>query len=94
MRRVIDWSFRDRRTGRITIAQFPNLALWIFFATAVARRLVSGAGGLRTTIGYVGVAALGWWAVDEFVRGVIPWRRLLGLGGCVLTVAGLVWLLR
>ena len=93
MRRAFDWLFRDRRTGRITIAQLPNLALWIFFATAVLRRLVSGDGGLRTAIGYVGVAALGWWAVDELVRGVNPWRRLLGLGGCVLTVGGLVSLL-
>jgi hypothetical protein len=94
MRRGFDWVFRDRRTGRITIAQFPNLALWIFFATAVLRRLVSGPGGLRTAIGSVGVAALGWWAVDELVRGVNPWRRLLGLGGCVLTGAGLVSLFR
>jgi hypothetical protein len=60
----------------------------------VARRLVSGHGGLRTAIGYVGVAALGWWAADEVLRGVNPWRRLLGLGGGVLTVAGLVSLLR
>ena len=93
VRRVFDWLFRDRRTGRITIAQFPNLALWIFFASVVLRRLVSGNGGPRAAIGYVGVAALGWWAVDELVRGVNPWRRLLGLGGCALTVAGFISLL-
>ena len=93
MRSWFDWLFRDRRTGHVTIVQFPNVALWIFFVTVALRRVVSGDGGMRSAIGYVGVAALGWWAVDEVVRGVNPWRRVLGLGGCVLTVAGLVSLL-
>lgn len=89
-----EWMFRDRRTGRITIAQFPNAALWIFFATVVLRRVGPSHGAPRTTIGAIGVGALAWWAVDEVVRGVNPWRRLLGLGGCALAVAGLVSLFR
>jgi hypothetical protein len=91
---VFDWLFRDRRTGRVTIAQFPNIALWIFFSTVVLRRLVTDGTAPRTAVEGIGVAALGWWAVDELVRGVNPWRRLLGLGGCVLTVSGLASLLR
>jgi hypothetical protein len=31
--------------------------------------------------------ALGWWAVDEVLRGVNPWRRLLGTA----VLAGLAW---
>jgi hypothetical protein len=34
----------------------------------------------------VATVALSWWAVDEIVRGVNPWRRLLG----TVVFAGLV----
>jgi hypothetical protein len=90
----LEWIFRDRRTGRITIAQFPNVALWIFLATVVLRRIGPTHGAVRTTIGAVGVAALAWWAVDEVLRGVNPFRRLLGLAGCGLAIAGLISLVR
>jgi hypothetical protein len=79
---VIDWLFRDRHTGRITIVQAPNLALWLFIAAAVLRSLLDPSGGLRTALDVLATAALVWWAVDEVVRGVNPWRRLLG--GAVL----------
>jgi hypothetical protein len=29
MRRFLQWFFRNRETGEITIAQAPNLVLWI-----------------------------------------------------------------
>jgi hypothetical protein len=90
---VLDWLFRNRATGEITIAQFPNLALWIYLATAVLKRFASDGGSFRTTIDWCGVAALGWWALDELIRGVNPWRRLLGLGGTAFAVAGLTALL-
>ena len=90
MRRVVDWLFRDRETGRIVIAQFPNLPLWIFLGTVVGRWLVPEDSGAFTVLRVVGLAALGWWAVDEVVRGVNPWRRLLGLAGCGFVIAGAV----
>lgn len=86
-----DWLFRNRHTGQITIAQLPNLPLWIFLATVVLRRLVSGTAD--TTVRWIGVAALAWWALDEVIRGVNPWRRLLGVGGCAAAAAGLVALI-
>jgi hypothetical protein len=92
--RPLEWLFRDRRTGAITIGQFPNAALWIFFATVVLRRVGPSHGAPRTLIGAIGVAALGWWAVDEVLRGVNPWRRFLGLAGTALAVAGLLSLVR
>ena len=79
---MIDWLFRDRHTGRITIVQAPNLALWLFIAAAVLRSLLDPSGGLRTALDVLATAALVWWAVDEVARGVNPWRRLLG--GAVL----------
>ena len=45
-----DWWFRDRGTGEIVIAQFPNVALWIFLGSVVVRagsdgRVGAGDGG-------------------------------------------------
>lgn len=82
MKSVIDWLLRSRDTGRITIVQAPNPALWLFIAAAVLRSLLDPSGGFRTALDAVATAALVWWAVDEIVRGVNPWRRLLG--GAVL----------
>ncbi len=90
---LFDWFFRNRETGRITIGQFPNVALWTFIVTVILRRVLADTAA-RTAIDAVGVAALAWWALDELFRGVNPWRRLLGLGGCVVACAGLARLLR
>jgi hypothetical protein len=77
---VFDWFFRNRHTGRITVAQFPNVALGLFLATMAVDRLVGPAGTAASTMRLLGTAALVWWALDEVVRGVNPWRRLLGGG--------------
>lgn len=89
-----DWCFRDRRTGQITIAQLPNLPLGIFLGTVVLRWFVSTGRSAGTVIQWVGAGALSWWAVDELVRGVNPWRRLLGLGGVVFAATEAAALLR
>lgn len=81
---MIDWLFRDRRTGAITVAQFPNAALWTFLAASLVGRLTEGHGTVDTAARHTATAALAWWAVDEVVRGVNPWRRVLGAGGLVL----------
>lgn len=83
---VVEWLFRNRKTGRITIAQFPNAALWLFVAAAVLQRLLDPSGMLRTGLTLIAAGALLWWAVDELVRGVNPWRRLLG-GAVIATQA-------
>lgn len=88
IRSAADWVFRDRETGGITIAQFPNLALWIFLGTVVARWLAPEDSGAFTALQVAALAALGWWAVDEVVRGVNPWRRFLGVVGCVIVLQG------
>jgi len=90
----VDWMFRDRSTGRITIAQIPNVSLWTFFVTVGVRWVFSPHGGARTSVDAVALVALAAWAVDEVFRGVNPWRRLLGLCGCGFVVTGLVSLLR
>lgn len=81
---VIGWFFRDRRSGRIVIFQWPNVALLVWLGAKAAAALFD----LDTRV--VATLALGWWAADEIVRGVNPWRRLLG----TVVLAGLLASLR
>jgi hypothetical protein len=86
---VVDWVFRDRRTGRIVIVQWPNTALVVWLVASTARALLGLGGGWGAALRVVAALALGWWAVDEIGRGVNPWRRLLGavvLGGLVASM--------
>lgn len=88
---MIDWLFRNRQTGRITIVQAPNLALWLFIAATVVRSIFGPSGGLRSVLDGLATVTLVWWGVDEVVRGVNPWRRILGgvvLAGQVLKYLG------
>ena len=78
----LEWLFRNRQTGRITIAQFPNAALAVFLVAAALRSLFDPTGWPGDALNLLATAALIWWAVDEVVRGVNPWRRILG--GAVL----------
>ena len=70
--------FRSRETGRITIAQAPNPPLWIFLAATLGRWFVSDAGPWADLFWWVATGALAWWAADEVIRGVNPWRRVIG----------------
>jgi hypothetical protein len=86
---MIDWLFRNRETGRITIVQMPNVALWLFIVAAAIRAIFDPAGGARTALDVVAAGALVWWAVDEVARGVNPWRRILG----AIVLVRMLWLL-
>ena len=92
MRRLnaaIRWCFEDRQTGRITIAQFPNWPLFAIAATWVVRWLSSD-GSVVTDIATVAAAGLWlYWGADELIRGVNPWRRLLGAGVIAWQLVGL-----
>jgi len=75
--RWLDWFFRDRRSGEIVIAQWPNLPLWVFGITAVIAMLTAGSSvGFWTDI--ASRLFLAWLAGDEVLRGVNPFRRCLG----------------
>lgn len=80
MRRALDWCFRDRRTGRITVAQVPNAALWIFMAASALDWALPPNAAVAPMIKTVALGSLLVWAADEVLRGVNPWRRALGLG--------------
>jgi len=74
---VVDWMFRDRETGKVVIAQFPNISLIAWFVATVAATLTTGTA--HSILGYAATLALLIWAGDELVRGVNPFRRMLGV---------------
>jgi hypothetical protein len=83
---MVDWLFRNRRTGEITIAQRPNAPLVVFGVAWVLRVVWHPAGTVGTLVAVVGTGALAVWALDEIGRGVNPWRRILG----TVVLAGIV----
>jgi hypothetical protein len=82
----VNWLFRNRQTGEITIAQAPNPPLWVFLAAAIVQAIFRPTDGVGTALTVVARGALAIWAIDEVARGVNPFRRILG--GIVL--AGIV----
>ncbi|HEX5613852.1 MAG TPA: hypothetical protein VFZ83_01730 [Acidimicrobiia bacterium] len=86
---IVDWWFRNRETGAITIGQRPNPPLWVFLAATAVRVVFDPAGDVGTAVRVVGTGALVVWALDELVRGVNPWRRALGAGVVAWQVARL-----
>ena len=91
--RFIDWFWRDRRTGRIVIAQWPNLWLWIFVIASLVGPITDAAGPTGIGAHLVSTAFLLIWAGDELLRGANPWRRCLGTAVLIgSTIRLVVWL--
>ena len=90
--RFIDWFWRDPHTGRIVIAQWPNLWLWIFAAASLFERITNAAGPTGILAHIVSTVFLLIWAGDELLRGVNPWRRFLGIAVLIgLTIRLVLW---
>jgi hypothetical protein len=100
IRSMIDWAFKSRVTERLVIAQFPNLSLGLYLLTkaldwTLSRTTSSKPGAANPSSAVHGVPWLGailltWWALDELIRGVNPWRRLLGLFGIASAVGSVL----
>lgn len=82
MSRFLQWLFRNRDTGEITVAQAPNFVLWVVIVAGVLRWLWHPAGTAATVLEIAFKGGLIVWSLDEIFRGVNPWRRCLG--GAVL----------
>lgn len=89
VRSAINWAFQDRRTGRLVVAQFPNIPLAVWIVATVLRWFIPR-GTANTVLGVIATVGLGVWAGDEIIRGVNPWRRFLGtsvLAGLILSLS-------
>jgi hypothetical protein len=78
MRRFFPWFFQSRETGAITIAQAPNLSLWIVIVAGALIWAWHPPGRLGVALEIIFKGALFFWAADETLRGINPWRRCLG----------------
>ena len=76
------WWLEDRKTGKLVVAQRPNLLLALAIAGLLLTRL------LPSSLLAVVLAKTLWlsWSGDELLRGVNPWRRSLGLTVAVFTL--------
>jgi hypothetical protein len=70
--------FEDRTTGRIVVAQAPNVLLWLVIGSWLAKQVVSADTPIGILFAWIEVVTLGLWGIDELVTGVNPWRRILG----------------
>jgi hypothetical protein len=91
--RAFNWIFRDRTTGAITVAQSPNLPLWLFGGLTLGAWVTQGTERLSEWLSVGADLALTWWALDELLRGVNPWRRFLG-AATLVGLAALITLRR
>lgn len=76
---IVSWMFRSRTTGRITLVQLPNWLLAVWLLASAVMWLGHPQGWVHAVLAVLASAALALWAGDEVLRGVNPFRRLLGL---------------
>lgn len=77
-RGFLDWMFRSRKNGRITLVQLPNWPLGVWLLASAVMWLVHPKGRVGGSLFVLASAALALWAGDEVLRGVNPFRRLMG----------------
>lgn len=70
--------FRNRRTSGITVAQWPNISLTAFIILSIMLRTLHPHGSTDAVLHVIADVSILVWAVDELIRGVNPFRRILG----------------
>jgi len=81
----------NRQTGQLTVAQWPNVSLSVFIVLTLLVHIFHPRGAVDDLVHVLADVALTIWAVDELIRGVNPFRRILGLVVIVLTIASLTF---
>jgi hypothetical protein len=89
VRRIVRWMFLNRRTGAMTVIQWPNISLSVYIGLSVAQRLSHALGTNASVLKALADVALIVWGVDELIRGVNPFRRILGSVVLLATIASL-----
>jgi hypothetical protein len=81
----------NRRTGRLTVTQWPNIPLSVFIMLTLLVHILHPRGAADDLAHVLADVALIAWAADEIVRGVNPFRRILGVAVIVATIASLTF---
>ncbi len=89
MPKLIGWLFRDS-DGEITLFQKPNVFLWAFIVCVAIRLVFHPEGSFGTVVTVVGTTAIIIWAILELLRGINPFRRILGAVVLCFEVIGLI----
>ena len=78
----LKWWFEDRSTGRVVVAQQPNLLLLLCLVALGAAWIWSDSLAVKV------ISKICWltWSADELFRGVNPWRRVLGVVVGIVTL--------
>ena len=84
------WWFENRETGDITIAQFPNWPLWGIGIISLVTLAGQQGSVLETTSAWARTTLWVYWGTDELIRGVNPWRRVLGSAVVIWQGVGLL----
>ena len=74
----LGWFFRNADTGRVVVAQVPNLPLWLWIGATAVQGVFRPHGPLATVLSVAGTVGLAVWAALELARGDSPFRRVLG----------------
>ncbi|MDQ1481139.1 MAG: hypothetical protein QOI44_2000, partial [Actinomycetota bacterium] len=75
---MVNWLFRNRRTGELTIMQAPNAPLLLWLVATLIKVIFNASGRLGTALTVFAIGELIIWAGDEVIRGVNPFRRAVG----------------
>jgi hypothetical protein len=89
LRRSLRWVFLNRRTGRITVVQWPNISLSVFILASIALHTIHSMGAIEIFARVLADLAILIWAIDELLRGVNVFRRALGLAVLITTCISL-----
>ena len=71
------------------MAQWPNVALTLFLALSIVLHFFHPKGETQNVLRVFAYVVLFIWAGDELIRGVNPFRRILGLVVIVATIVSL-----
>jgi hypothetical protein len=85
------WWFESRVTGEITIGQNPNWPIYAIIVTWIVRWVASSDSTIHSIAGWLGTGLWIYWGLDEIVRGVNPWRKVLGTAMVAVQVFRLVF---
>lgn len=77
VKKFINWLFINRETQNYTFGQKPNVSLIAFIISKAVELIVENE-SVTQIAAWASAGFILWWGADEIIRGVNPWRKILG----------------